>query len=592
MGGFLFFGLPGGLDFQGFCMSVPVNHLNAAQKKWYANLVVAAILADQKIVKSEIEFLKQIISVIDNPADKKALLSQVETKKASPLVPPPPGIPPQTLAAIYLELCLIMISDSEFDQEERDFLAQIARLMNFSDRYINDLNGWMNTGLEWKKRQQNFLPPEVDLDSGPTWLVSLPAPQREWYAQVMISTILLDREVDSMEMEFLKAAISLVADKGKKNLFLGYIKNRFSPNLEAPPQDFNPAKLVRVMVDVILLIALDDKISVNESTHLERLSKLCSISATQFSALMAWCAQRVEWNNNRNPLIGAVKMAGPGAKEAAPKPKEIFTPRIFECFICGSKEVNHFHLRVGAALVSNLFGRPSFIKEGDLVVDYLRHKIMVCPRCFFASGEKAFFKKEATDKPPVHLQGNFKSQWGHGLDLRKKRFAPFLSFLGAPDPDLEFVKLCFETAAQAQEAMNFNNAYELNWEVAKTRMDEAEVLMRGGQKAEALEQLAHVRHLCEQMMETCRNDLFLMQAAKTLFFLALYREDKPDANRYLNFFMQLGDKGDKLDPNSKAQASKLLPLVKRSFDNKEQFTPSALDGFHPKVEPVKKNKTA
>ena len=112
-------------------MSVPVQKLNKEQKVWYAKFVIGAILADDEISPSEVDFLKQVISIVDSPAEKKELMQLISTKKRPPLSPPK-SIPKEILAAIFIELVLIMISDLDFADKEKEYLQDVSNLFNFS----------------------------------------------------------------------------------------------------------------------------------------------------------------------------------------------------------------------------------------------------------------------------------------------------------------------------------------------------------------------------------------------------------------------------------------------------------------------------
>jgi len=101
-------------------MSVPVQTLNKEQRVWYANLVISAILADDEISPSEVDFLKQVIVIVSDPEKKKELMQRISLKKKFPLTEPP-GFAKEILAAIFIELSLIMISDLDFADDEKAF---------------------------------------------------------------------------------------------------------------------------------------------------------------------------------------------------------------------------------------------------------------------------------------------------------------------------------------------------------------------------------------------------------------------------------------------------------------------------------------
>jgi uncharacterized tellurite resistance protein B-like protein len=116
-------------------MSVPVHTLNKEQRVWYANLVISAILADDEISPSEVDFLKQVIVIVSDPEKKKELMARISSKKKSPMTEPP-NVAKEILAAIFIELSLIMISDLDFAEDEKAFLKTVADLFRFEKTSI------------------------------------------------------------------------------------------------------------------------------------------------------------------------------------------------------------------------------------------------------------------------------------------------------------------------------------------------------------------------------------------------------------------------------------------------------------------------
>ncbi|MBU2647471.1 hypothetical protein KKI24_22380, partial [bacterium] len=101
-------------------MSVPVHTLNKEQRVWYADLVISAILADNEISPSEVDFLKQVIAIVPEANKKKELMQRISSKKKAELTAPT-GMSKEILAAIFVELMLIMISDLDFADDEKVF---------------------------------------------------------------------------------------------------------------------------------------------------------------------------------------------------------------------------------------------------------------------------------------------------------------------------------------------------------------------------------------------------------------------------------------------------------------------------------------
>ncbi|MFH2132665.1 MAG: hypothetical protein ABIK68_19965, partial [bacterium] len=133
-------------------MSVPFKALTQSQRFWYAEMVIAAVLADGEISQPETEFIKDIVHLVKTPEQKQELLGRLASKRPPP-ISRPSGVPPGILAAVFLELSLVLISDAELTPEEKRFLDESARVFRFSEPYFNALMAWCNEGLAWKKEQ-------------------------------------------------------------------------------------------------------------------------------------------------------------------------------------------------------------------------------------------------------------------------------------------------------------------------------------------------------------------------------------------------------------------------------------------------------
>jgi len=287
-------------------MTVPVQILSEEQRIWYGKLVVSAILADGNIDAAEIQFLKQVMETLKSPASKKEILGYIETKVAPPLVKPATAIPDQILAAIYLELILVCISDSDFDQTERDFLVQAAEMMEFTSDYRNKMNYWLEEGLEWKLQQQEMLPAGSGISAGMVPVDKFTSEQKYWYASLMVATILLDKTLDQFELSFLKLAISIVESREDKLRLMAHVKNKITP-LVGPPPDFSEEVLLTIIFSVVQIVSSDETVSYKEQTYLNRLFELCDVNPALHQRILAWCHKGVSWKMNKNTLAARVR---------------------------------------------------------------------------------------------------------------------------------------------------------------------------------------------------------------------------------------------------------------------------------------------
>jgi len=293
-------------------MSLPINALTQAQRYWYAQMVIAAILADNEISQPETEFIRQIAQLVQKPEHKQEILTRI-AKKNPPPVSKPTGIHKEILAAIFMELSLILISDVDFASEERVFLDQVYKSFGFTEKYYHKLLGWCEDGLAWKSEQMKLALAEGKNASVKVPVDELSPEQQRWYAETLIATIMSDEVLDQAEVKFLKTAISLVDDDRHRQELTTQIRNKKPPVLSEPPQ-FSHAVLIRIFIEVLLIISADESLDPQEEAYLNELSDLCGFSDELFQRLMNWCQEGMRWKHSKNELIAAceVKQTGKG----------------------------------------------------------------------------------------------------------------------------------------------------------------------------------------------------------------------------------------------------------------------------------------
>ena len=287
-------------------MSLPIQALTQAQRYWYAQLVIAAILADQEISQPETEYIRQIALLVKKPEHKQDILTRI-AKKSPPPISKPTGIHEEMLAAVFMELSLIMISDIDFADEEREFLDKVYKSFGFTEKYYHKLLGWCEDGLAWKSEQMKLALADGKTDSVKVPVSELNPEQQLWYAKTLIATILSDEVLDQAEVKFLKTAISLVSDDRHRQELTNQIRNKKTPALSEPP-DFSHAILIRVFIEVLLIISADESLDPQEETYLSNLADLCGFSDELFQRLMSWCQEGIRWKASKNPLIAACEI--------------------------------------------------------------------------------------------------------------------------------------------------------------------------------------------------------------------------------------------------------------------------------------------
>jgi len=576
-------------------MSVPVHTLNKEQKVWYANLVISAILADDEISPSEVDFLKQVISIVSDLATKKELMSRISSKKNFPLSEPP-GLPKEILAAIFVELSLIMISDLDFADDEKAFLKKVANLFRFEKSYFLELMRWAEEGLAWKISQQDLLSGGESIENFQVSLGQLNSEQRKWYAQALIATIMLDGAIDEMEMSFLKAAVSFVDQKKDQMELMGYVRNKMAPRLIAPPEMPEPV-LVYIFIEVIRIVSADESLSYAEQAHLQQISDLCSFSKDQFEKCIAWCNRGISWMQNKNPLITNCKITAKkqlsslsdSGMELNAENNSVLN-REFGCFVCGSKQkVKAYQLKPHTQVANrNIFGISAYLEslEGHDYIDFNKIRVITCPTCHFSSVSKDLFRKNEKEKVPEILTNQkFRAAWIKEIKNRQAKLGDKMAEFFSINPSMESVIKSYELAIQAANMLGVANRDESQkWQSVTLLMTLAEIQMNDGNVELAESYLEKARELADSLFKNAVNVTVSFKAARLLLFIGLFRDDVRTAGTYLDFLREYQfEKADTLSTNDKNVLKKVYGEVKKVMEDRSEYAKDQLMGFHKNI---------
>lgn len=625
-------------------MGIPIKSLAQFQRHWYAQLIVAAILSDGEISQPETEFIKQITKIVKDPVQKRRLLNCLAVKTPPPLERPP-GMPPKLLAAIFLELSLILISDIEFTDTERKFLEDIAQLFGFTEDYYKELLKWCEQGLAWKTEQKNLAASNGKFETLQVPVSELTPDQQKWYAETLIATIMSDQQLDVQEVSFLKTAITLVQDPEHRQVLTTQIRNNKTPPLSKPP-GLSSDILVLVFVEVMLIISADEELGDLEKVHLKELADLCGFSPSLLNRLLTWCKMGMLWKKSKNPLISRCQIKPRksdrelkifkeekteaeqfqvfSGEQAAKTDKQIFSSEKraeqpatghpspetipnpennsiidynLSCYICNTKhQVKFFHLKNKSQKPStNIFGIPTYLKslEGFDHIDYNRCKVAICPSCFFASTQKNLFKQKKDKTIPEPLQhSKLSATWMQNLEERRTIFKEQMNELSSINRSLLVAIKTFQMAIKSSTILaELNNSPELGWHTITLKLTMAELLMNNGKQKQAESLLKQIQKRSHEIFDSVDNNMISFRSGRLLFLAALYFGDATTASQFYDFFRDIkADKFDRLNKDEQILFKRIYGEVKRAFEDRVGYSRNALNGFHHKLQAKKPSK--
>ncbi|MBU2512078.1 DUF2225 domain-containing protein [bacterium] len=574
-------------------MSIPIHLFSEDQKSWYARFIVAAILADNEISIPEVEYIRYVMNIVSDPMERSYLIESIRNRSI-PELERPKSLQTGQLVIVFIELILIMISDFELLDLERKFLETVSKLFGFPDSLYQKMINWGEEGLKWKNFRR-FMVTEKEAD--PYLKVPLDKfseEQKFWYAKALISAIICDGNVDENEIRFVNKAVSIVEDADRQKQLMGYVSNKMVPTIDHPPE-IPHVVLVLIFMEMLLIVSADESLSVIEMSYLRRFAETCGFSEEQYSKMMTWCQQGIQWKNSKSKFIksGFQLEADSDSPVKAKKKRCTLNSNHLgvlhhRCFICEHESlVSIYKLKKGVEESGrNIFEIPyyeqtSFVK----LADYNLYRVAICPSCYFASSNQDLFMNDSSRVLPQPFKDKeSRKKWINRSIETKSRIKSEVDLSDFAERSVNGALMIYRQAIEsAQFFGEKDRGHEQNEEIISLRLHMAEILMKDGRREDAEKQLMQAAGLAND--EFCRLKHRLgvssFKSAKLLFLIALYFEEKEKATGYYNFFIDALKTAEENNGNgAHANLYEITRRIELIFEQKENYFKTNLNGFH------------
>ncbi len=275
---------------------------------WYIELIVHAMDADDDITSAEMEILAKACRHLKSKPERERIVKLLESEKP-PVGIPPEELSPEDLSWVFTQIVAVFIADFDFSKEEDEFLSHLSWLFNFSDDYFAQLLDWCNQGFAWKKSLLEIFKEEQRSDDfAPEFIVPLHqfnAEQTMWYAEMIVSAIVVDDVITDDELELFKMVISFVRNRENNQTLLAALRSRQMPKMH-PPTGIETATLKRVLIEIINHFIFNNEQGVEEEVFVKQLVEATELSPETLALSMQWWRAGVAWLNHANQLIGKV----------------------------------------------------------------------------------------------------------------------------------------------------------------------------------------------------------------------------------------------------------------------------------------------
>ncbi|MDH5753291.1 MAG: TerB family tellurite resistance protein [Deltaproteobacteria bacterium] len=115
-----------------------ISALKSTQREWFATAMVAMVLADGDIDRSEVDFIMKMSTLVKDDATVERLKKFIQFKTMPPLGPPV-DIDRKLGMTMIVDLIRIAVSDKDFDTAEKELIQNIGKGLGFKQDELDKL---------------------------------------------------------------------------------------------------------------------------------------------------------------------------------------------------------------------------------------------------------------------------------------------------------------------------------------------------------------------------------------------------------------------------------------------------------------------
>lgn len=115
-----------------------ISELSPPQRTWFATAMVAMVLADGDIDRSEVDFIVKLASLVKDDGTVERLKKFIQFKTVPPLGSPV-GIDRKLGMSMIIDLIRIAVADQDFAPQEKEMIHTIGKSLGFNHDEIEKL---------------------------------------------------------------------------------------------------------------------------------------------------------------------------------------------------------------------------------------------------------------------------------------------------------------------------------------------------------------------------------------------------------------------------------------------------------------------
>jgi uncharacterized tellurite resistance protein B-like protein len=115
-----------------------ISELKVHQRDWFATAMVAMVLADGNIDRSEVDFIVKMVGIVKEEATVERLKKFIQFKTIPPLGSPA-GIEKKLAMTMIVDLIRVAVSDKDFAPAEKEMIHKIGKSLGFNREEMDKL---------------------------------------------------------------------------------------------------------------------------------------------------------------------------------------------------------------------------------------------------------------------------------------------------------------------------------------------------------------------------------------------------------------------------------------------------------------------
>ncbi|MGK5094807.1 hypothetical protein WDW89_22705 [Deltaproteobacteria bacterium TL4] len=132
-----------------------LENLPSDVKNWCARAMVGMITADGVVTESELVFLKETISFLEDMDAINEIVKLVKSKEQ--IILQTLKTDPQTGAQILIHLATLAVTDGKLDDTESNFFIYVGKKMGFPSTYSSEILSWAREYIAINKRRKYLI---------------------------------------------------------------------------------------------------------------------------------------------------------------------------------------------------------------------------------------------------------------------------------------------------------------------------------------------------------------------------------------------------------------------------------------------------